>query len=148
MSHSYTPPVRNLAPLTARSSSLRCVSAAKHRTAEQCSTPAGQKSKSISQEVIYHGTLARTSSRYQVFEKPSKDASQRSFWNQIITPNITRSSDSFSTVLPTVNGCDWGCIVRDLETIIALVLLTFNFIPKWSHHSLTLPRSWIRNSVL
>ena len=30
MSHSNTPPVRNRAPLTARSSSLRCVSAAKH----------------------------------------------------------------------------------------------------------------------
>ena len=24
---------------------------------------------------------------------------------------------------------DWGCIVRDLETIIVLVLLVFNFIP-------------------
>ena len=35
MSHSNTPPVRNRAPLTARSSSLRCVSAAEHQTAEQ-----------------------------------------------------------------------------------------------------------------
>ena len=37
MSHSNIPPVRNQAPLTARSSSLRCVSAAEHRTAEQYS---------------------------------------------------------------------------------------------------------------
>ena len=37
MSHSNTPPVRNRAPLTARSSSLRCVSAAEHQTAEQYS---------------------------------------------------------------------------------------------------------------
>ena len=35
----------------------------------------------------------------------------------------------------------------DLETIIVLVLLTFNFIPQRSHHSLTLPRSPIRDSA-
>ena len=37
MSHSNTPPVRNLAPLTARSSNLRGVSGAEHQTAEQYS---------------------------------------------------------------------------------------------------------------
>ena len=37
MSHSNTPPVRNRAPQTARSRSLRCVSAADHHTAEQYS---------------------------------------------------------------------------------------------------------------
>ena len=35
--HSNTPPVRNRAPLTARSSSLRFVSAAEHQTGEQYS---------------------------------------------------------------------------------------------------------------
>ena len=44
-----------------------------------------------------------------------------------VTPNIMRSWDSFSTVPPIVNGGDWECIVRDLETIIVLVLLVFNF---------------------
>ena len=34
-----------------------------------------------------------------------------------VSHNITRSSDSFSTVPPIVNVGDWGCIVRDLETI-------------------------------
>ena len=63
-----------------------------------------------------------------------------------VTPNLTRSSDSFSTVLPLVNGGDWGCIVHDLETIIVLVLLAFNFIPQRSHNSLTLPWSHIKNS--
>ena len=63
------------------------------------------------------------------------------------TPNITRSSDSFSTVPRIVNGGNRGCIVRDLETIIVLVLLTFNFIPQRSHHSLTLPWSWFRDSA-
>ena len=37
--------------------------------------------------------------------------------------NITRSSDSFSTVPSIVNGGDSGYIVRDLENIIVLVLL-------------------------
>ena len=41
----------------------------------------------------------------------------------------------------------WGCIVRDLETIIGLVLLAFNFIPQWSYYSLTMPRSWFRDSA-
>ena len=52
-------------------------------------------------------------------------------------------ADSFSTDPPIVNGGDWGCIGRDLETII--VLLAFNLFPQRSHHSLTLPRSRIRD---
>ena len=64
-----------------------------------------------------------------------------------VTPNKIRSSDSFSKVPPIVNGGDWGCIVRDLKTIIVLVLLAFNFIPQRSHHSLTPPRSRIRDSA-
>ena len=39
------------------------------------------------------------------------------------------------------------CIVRDLETIIVLVLLAFKFIPQMTHHSLTLLRSPIRDSA-
>ena len=35
-------------------------------------------------------------------------------------------------------------IVHDMETIIVLVLLAFNFIPQRSHHSL---RSWLRDSA-
>ena len=37
--------------------------------------------------------------------------------------------------------------MRDLETIIVLVLLAFNFIPQKSHHSLTLPRSRSNDSA-
>ena len=107
MLHSNTPPVRNRAPLTARSSSLSTLKLA------------GQNPESISQEAIYHGTPARTSSRYQVFEKllwkPSEDASQRSSLNQM---SLTKKTDSFSTVKPIVNGGDWGCTVRDLETVL------------------------------
>ena len=38
-------------------------------------------------------------------------------------------------------------MVRDLGTVIVFVLLAFNFIPLSSHHSLTLPRSRIRDSA-
>ena len=61
------------------------------------------------------------------------------------TPNITKSSDSFSTKI--VNAGDWGCIVRNPETIIVLVLLAFNFITQRSNHSLTLTRSRHRDSA-
>ena len=64
-----------------------------------------------------------------------------------MSTNTTRSSDSFSSVRPIVNGDDWGCIVSHLETIIVLFLLAFNFIRNRSHHSLTLPRSGIRASA-
>ena len=48
MSHWNTPPVRNQAPLTALSSSLRCVSAAEHQTELQDKTPkASLKKRSI-----------------------------------------------------------------------------------------------------
>ena len=46
-----------------------------------------------------------------------------------------------------VNDGDWGCIVRDLETIIVLVLLAFNFIPQRAHHAFTLTRSRFRESA-
>ena len=73
--------------------------------------------------------------------KANKDASQKSSWSQM-SLSISRSSDSFSTVSPIVNG-RLGMLVRYLETIIVLVLLIFNFILQrsHSHHSLTLSRS-------
>ena len=65
-----------------------------------------------------------------------------------VTPNISRSTDSCSTVPSMVNGGGWGCIVRDLETIIVLVLLEFNSIPQRSpHHAFTLTRSRFMDSV-
>ena len=50
-------------------------------------------------------------------------------------------------VPPIVNSGDWGCVVRDMQTMIVFVFLAFNFIPQRSHHSLTLPRSRIRDSA-
>ena len=125
------------------------VSAAKQNTAIKYSKTGRANPKSISQEATYHGILTRTPSRYQASEKllwkVSIEASQMSSWNQMSLTNISRSSDSFNTVLPIVNGSDWGCNVHDLETIIVLEILVFNFISQMSHHSLTLLRVWFRD---
>ena len=64
-----------------------------------------------------------------------------------VTANITRSSDSFSTVPSIVNGGDWGCIGRDLKTTMVIFSNAFNFIPQMSHYSLTLTRSRLRVSA-
>ena len=149
MSHSNKPPVRNRAPLTARSSSLRCVSAAEQQTAEQYSKTGWTNPTKASPK-------KRWNTRQDLLDIPSLckaalETERRCFSKVIfesnVTPKITRSPDSFSTVPPIVNGDDWECIVLDLETIIILVLLGFNFIPQRSHHSLTLPRSRIRDSA-
>ena len=123
-------------------------------TTLQNSTPklAGQTPESISQEAVYHGILAMTSLRYQAVEKlllkQSEDASQNSSLNQMSHPNVPiSSSDPFSTVPHIVNAGDWGCTVCDLETIIVLILLAFNFIPQRSQHSLTFKRSRLRDPV-
>ena len=75
-----------------------------------------------------------SNTRQDCFKIPSLYQT-RSFFLKVIlesnvTPNISKSSDSFSTVPPIVYGGDWGCTVSDLETIIALVLFAFNLIPQ------------------
>ena len=63
-----------------------------------------------------------------------------------VAHNITRLSDSFSTVPPIINGGDLGSIVRDLETIIAWCYSHSHLFHK-GYHSLTLPRSRIKDSA-
>ena len=59
--------VKKQEPLTARSSSLRCVSAAEHHTAEQYSQTGRRKLRlHLYREAIYHGILARTSIKIQL----------------------------------------------------------------------------------
>ena len=92
-----------------------------------------QNPESISQEAIYHGTRSRTSSRYQVFDKLSGNLAKMLLNGHLgikCHSQYNKVTDSFSTIPPIVTGGDWGCIVQDLETIIVLVLLSFNFIPK------------------
>ena len=134
MSHSITPPVRNRAPLTARSSSLRCVSAAEHQTAEQFSKngrikprkhlPRSDQSKNTNQD--FHKIPNRCEAALEI----KRRCFSKVIFESNVTPKMTRSPDSFGTIPLIVNGGDWLCIVRDLETIIVLVLLELNFIPK------------------
>ena len=87
MSHSNTPLVRNRAPLTARSSRLRCVSAAEHLTAEQYfktgitkprkHLPRSDLSWNMRQDFIKIPSLC---------EAALENASQRSSLNQMSLP--------------------------------------------------------------
>ena len=114
MTHLNTFPIKKLAPLTTRSCSLRCVSAAEHYTEEQCSKTGSTKPR----EHLPNSDLSWNTG--QDFLKPPSlweaalETKRRCFSKTIlesnVTPNITRSSDSFSTVPPIVNGGDWGCI--------------------------------------
>ena len=69
MSQSNTPPVRNRAPLTARSSSLRCVLAAEHHTAEQYSKTGRTKPRKHLSRSDLSWNTSQDFLRYQVFDK-------------------------------------------------------------------------------
>ena len=151
MSHSNTPPVRN-----AQSSCLIkvCIgSRAPHCWTElQNGHNKTQKASSTKRSIVEYSTglpqdtksLRNCSgNRPKMLLKGRLGIKCHSQYG-----NISMSSDSFSTVPPIVNGSDWGCIARDLETIIILILLAFNFISQRSHHSLTPPKSRIRDYAL
>ena len=135
-----------------QSCSLRCVSAAGNHTGEKYSKtgrtsprkhlPRSNQSWNTRQDFIKLPNLleAALETERRCFSKVIFEA--------MVTPNISRSSDYFSTVPPIVNVGDWGCFALDLETIIVLVLLAFNFIPQRSHCSQTLPRSRFKDSVV
>ena len=107
MSHSTTPLVRNRAPLTARSSSFRCVSAAEHHTAEQYSN------KTVRTKPQNHLSISDPSwnTRQDYLKIPSLweaalETERRCFskvsLESNVIPNITRSSDSFSQFIPNI----------------------------------------------
>ena len=137
--------------MTTRSCMFMCVSAAEHRTAEQVSKPIRTKPRKHfpkKQSIMkYLPGLPQTKLLRTALE------TERRWFSKVIfklnvTPNIARSSDPIRTVPPIVNGVDWGCIVREKETIIVLVLLAFNFISQRSHHSLTLTRSRLNDYAI
>ena len=78
------------APVTTRSSNLRCVPAAEHYIAKQYSKTGRTKPRKHLPRATYHEILARTFSRYQGSEKLlwklSEDASQKSSCNQMSLP--------------------------------------------------------------
>ena len=134
--------VRKLVLLTIQSSSLRCVSAAEHHTPEQSSKMGRTKPRKHLSTSDLTWNTRQDFINIPCLREDALKTEQRFFSKTIlgsnVTHNISRSPDSFS------NGGDWVSIVRDLETI---VLLAFNLIPLWSHHSLILPRSRIGDSA-
>ena len=120
MSHSNTPPVRNRALLTARSSSLRCVSAAEHQTAEQCSKTGRTKPRKHLPRSARQDFLKIPSLCEAALETERRCFSEVIFESNV-TPKITRSSDSFCTVPPIVNGGDWEfpcCCFRAVVSVL------------------------------
>ena len=143
--HSKTPPARKSALLTNVSSSLRCESAAEHHTAEQYSKTGRTKLQKYLRRSDQSWNTCQDFFMIPSLWAAALEIERRCFSKIIlaskVTPNITRLADSFSTVPSRVNVINRGWIMRDLETIIVLVLLAFSFIPHKLHHTTTLFRS-------
>ena len=131
MSHSNMLLVRKQAPLTTRSSDLRCVSAAEHYTSEQY--PKTDRTKPWKHLPINdlswntHQDFLKIPSLWEA----SLETQQRYFSKIILESNVTlnwtMSSDLFSTVLPIFDVGQWVCILHGLKTVIVFVFLTFIF---------------------
>ena len=132
MLQSNTPPVRNQAPLTARSSSLRCECVTEHHIAQQYPKTGRTKSPKASpkkRSIMEHSPgLPQDTKSLRSCSGNRAKILLKYHLRINITPNITRESKSLSIVPPIVNGGDCGCIVRDLETIIVLVTRTTAFL--------------------
>ena len=115
-------------PIDYTASSLRCVSTAEHHTADQYSKmgrtkhrkhlPRNNLSWNTRQDFLKIPSLweAALEIEWRCFSKLILESN--------VTPKISRSADSFSTVPPIVNEGDWGYIVRDLETILDYLILS------------------------
>ena len=121
------------------SGSLRCESAAEHHTAEQYYKTDRTK---LQKDLRRSDRSWNTCQDFLMIPSPwaaALETERRCFSKVIlasnVTPNMIRSTDSFSTVPSRVNRDNWGWTVRDLETIIVLVLLAFSFIPHRSFHT-------------
>ena len=132
MSHSNTHPVKKLAPLTTRSCSLWCVSAAEHHTAEPYSKTGRTNPRTHLPRSDQSWNTRQDFHKIPTLCEAALETVRRCFSKVIlesnVAPNILSSLDSFSKLPQIVNRGDWGYIMRDLETIIVLVLLAFNFI--------------------
>ena len=92
----------SLAPLTARSSSLRCVSAAEHQTAEQYFKTGRRKPrKHLSRSYLSWNTrqdFLKMPSLWEAALETERRCFSKVIFESNVTPKITRSSDSFSKV--------------------------------------------------
>ena len=125
-------PSSKLAPLTTRSSSLRCVSAAEYHTAEQYSKTGRTKHRKHLPGSNLSCNTCQDFLKIPSLREAPLETERRCYLKVILESNVTRKitrlSDSFSTVPTIVNEGDCVCISHNLETLIVLVLLTFNII--------------------
>ena len=149
MLHSNTPQVKEQAALTTRSSSLRHILVAELYTEEQYSkTGKAKPRKHLPRSNLSWNTrkeFFKILSLWEAAQETERRCFPTVFVESNATPRISRSSNSFSTVL--LNEGDWGYIVGDLETIVVSILVASNFVPHRSHHTLTLPKSRFMNSA-
>ena len=114
MLHSNIPVVKKLAQLTTWSSSLRFVSAADHHTAERHSKTGRTKPRKPLPRSNLSWNTGQNFQKTQSLWKSTLKSGRRCFSKDIlelnVTPNISRSSDSFSTVSSIVNGGDWDAL--------------------------------------
>ena len=147
MSHSNTPAVKKLAPLTTPMSSLICVTAAEHHTAEKYSKTGRAKSrKHLTRSNLSWNTrqdFLKIPSLWEAnLETVLKCFSMHIMESNVNSNIISLSSDSFSTVLPIVMG------VPGMHYGWPGALLAFNLIPQRSYHPLTLPKSRFKDSSI
>ena len=143
--------IAHLAPLTTQSSCLRCVSAAEHHTAEQNFKTGRTKPRKHLPRGTQPWHTRQDFHKMSRLWKPALKKERRCFSKVIfesnVTPNMSRSSDSFSTVPIIVNwmwlemNCAWPGVYH------SLCLTRIQFHLQRSHHSPTLPGSRFRDSA-
>ena len=109
MSQSNTHPVRNRAPLTVRSSSLRCLSAAEHHTAEQyykTSRWPQTLSGCIGKVVTSHAAVARSNPAEDALIYTMHEALMQGVM-PIRVEGVTSQLDQPSLTSSSVTGCGW-----------------------------------------
>ena len=133
ISHSNTPSARNRAPLTARSSSLGCVSAAEHQTAEQYSKTGKTKPRKHLPRIDLSWNTRQDFLKIPSLWEAALETERRCFSKVIfesnVTPKTTRSSDSFSTVPPIINGGTLGMHCARPQDYRSLGLTSIQFHP-------------------
>ena len=91
---------------------LRCVSAAEHHTAVQYSKTGRTKSrKHLPRSDLSWNTLLvflKIPNLWEAGLETERRCFSKVMLESNVTPNITRSSNPFSTVPPIVNGSDWA----------------------------------------
>ena len=119
--HSKPPPARKSALLTTLSISLSCESAAEHHTAEQYSKTSRKKLQKDLRRSDRSWNTCQDFLMIPSIWAVALETERRCFSKIIlalnVTPSITRSAHSFSTVSSRVNGVNCGWTVTDYHSL-------------------------------